>query len=131
MNGKVTIWKTAAPSELISVAAHCTLGDLLIASTALLLSLLLVGKADWPRAGSLPVAMLATAAGVAYAIFSEWLNVSLRASWAYAPAMPVVPLLNMGLAPLLQWLVIPPLSFCYATPRRASRRLPSPGKSRP
>lgn len=29
--------------------------------------------------------------------------------WAYAEAMPIVPLLGAGLSPLLQWVVLPPL----------------------
>ncbi len=109
-----TIWQTAPLSELIFVAAHCTLGDVIIATMALMLTLLLIGDATWPQAGYWRVALLTTAAGLAYTIYSEWLNVSVRASWAYAPAMPVVPLLGIGLSPLLQWLVIPPLAFWYA-----------------
>ena len=29
--------------------------------------------------------------------------------WAYAERMPVIPLLEVGLSPLLQWIVVPPL----------------------
>jgi hypothetical protein len=29
--------------------------------------------------------------------------------WAYADAMPVVPVLEVGLSPLVQWIVLPPL----------------------
>ena len=32
-----------------------------------------------------------------------------RGRWEYAEAMPRLPLLGTGLAPLLQWLLIPPL----------------------
>lgn len=34
--------------------------------------------------------------------------------WAYAPAMPVLPWLGLGLAPMLQWLVVPPLVLWFS-----------------
>lgn len=109
-----TIWATASRSELVFAVAHCTLGDIIIATIALVLSVLLLGDPRWPRAGYVRVATLTTGAGVIYTIFSEWLNLVVRASWAYAPEMPVIPLLGIGLSPLLQWLVLPPLGLWIA-----------------
>jgi len=37
-----------------------------------------------------------------------------RGSWAYTPAMPRVPPLGTGLAPLLQWLLLPTMSLVWA-----------------
>lgn len=37
----------------------------------------------------------------------EWLSTQVLHSWAYGPAMPVVPGLRVGLSPVLQWLVVP------------------------
>jgi hypothetical protein len=48
---------------------------------------------------------VAIVAGISYTTLSEWLNVSVRGSWAYAPVMPQ--LFGIGLAPILQWLVVP------------------------
>jgi hypothetical protein len=47
--------------------------------------------------------------GIAYTIFSEWLNVVVRASWDYSELMPVVSALGLhiGVSPLLQWIVVP------------------------
>lgn len=42
--------------------------------------------------------------------------------WRYAPAMPVLPLVHVGLAPLLQWLVLPPLAVWFV--RRQLSNLP-------
>jgi len=56
-------------------------------------------------------------------VFSEWLNTAVRASWAYAPSMPIVPLLGVGLAPFLQWLLLPPLVAFIAFRRQS---VPSP-----
>ena len=109
-----TIWETSSRSEIVFAAMHCALGDVIIATMALVLAVLLAGDARWPCVGHVRVAVLTTFAGVAYTVFSEWINLVVRASWAYAPAMPVLPLLGIGLSPLMQWLVIPPLGLWIA-----------------
>ncbi len=107
-----TAWSTETPAFLAFAVAHCTLGDLLIAAAALALSLLVVARERWPAEGYARVAVTATVLGVVYTAFSEWLNLVVRQSWAYSPLMPVIG--GIGLTPLLQWLVIPPLAFRFA-----------------
>jgi hypothetical protein len=103
-----TIWKMGSRSEIVFAAVHCTGGDLLIATASLVLVLPLSG-AGWPirRRTYRRVAALTVAFGVAYAVFSEWLNVVVRKSWAYSELMPIVPIVDAGLSPLLQWIVLP------------------------
>ena len=72
------------------------------------------------------MAFVTLGAGVAYTIFSEWLNLVVRQSWSYSEAMPVVPLIGVGLSPLLQWLVIPGVAMLVV---RRSRSQSSPGKA--
>ncbi len=57
--------------------------------------------------------ILTIAFGLAYTAFSEWLNVFVRASWAYSDWMPIVSIagLKIGLSPLLQWIVVPGAAF--------------------
>ena len=75
-------------------------------------SLLLRGTREWPNQGYLRVAVLTLLLGLAYTGFSEWLNVSVRESWAYSEWMPVIPITGgIGLSPLLQWVVVPSLAF--------------------
>lgn len=38
-------------------------------------------------------------------------------AWRYAPTMPIVPLLRVGLAPLTQWIVIPAILLVLIQPR--------------
>ncbi len=108
-----TIWTAGTLKEQAFAAGHCTLGDLVIAACALTLALLLVGAPRWPRQGFWPVAILTIAFGLAYTMFSEWLNVLVRASWAYSDRMPVVSIagLKIGLSPLLQWIAVPAAAF--------------------
>ena len=46
-----------------------------------------------------------------YTIFSEWLNIVIRKSWAYSDLMPVVPVISIGLSPLVQWIIVPGLAM--------------------
>ncbi|MBL8381255.1 MAG: hypothetical protein JNM79_25530 [Burkholderiales bacterium] len=87
------------------------MGDMLIAAAALLAALLVAGDARWPMTGFGRVAFLAVAAGVGYTVFSEWLNTTARGSWAYPEAMPVLPILEVGLTSVLQWVVVPCAAF--------------------
>lgn len=120
-----TLWVTDTAAEIVFAGLHCTAGDLLIALAALVTALVLLGRADWPRRGFWPVALAAGAIGLGYAVFSEWLNIEVRQAWAYRPAMPVLPVLGTGLAPLAQWVVVPGLAFlvtsrCVLDSRRSA-----------
>ncbi len=109
-----TIWYEGSTKEILSAVAHCTGGDALIASTALLGALLIAGDWRWPRARFRAVAAIAILGGLAYTVFSEWLNTEIRGSWAYTEAMPQLPLVGAGISPLAQWIVVPSIAFWWA-----------------
>lgn len=109
-----TIWYEGSPDEVVFAAVHCTGGDLLIASSALLSALIIAGNRHWPHAGFGTVGTIAVLGGFAYTVFSEWLNTEIRGRWAYTEWMPTLPLIGTGLAPLAQWLLGPPLALWWA-----------------
>ena len=113
-----TIWKTGRSGEITFAAVHCTGGDILIGTASLVLALAL-GGGGWPSASAayLRVAVLTGGFGLAYTVFSEWLNVAVRKSWGYSELMPVVPGTTVGLSPLLQWVVLPVVAFWLARRR--------------
>lgn len=115
-----TIWTDGTISEIAFAIVHCTGGDVLIALASLAGALILVGAPGWPSAGYHRVAALTLIFGAGYTVYSEWFNVSVRGSWAYAPSMPTLPPLGTGLTPLLQWIVIP--SVALGVVRRCARR---------
>ena len=110
-----TLWSTGTTGEIVFAAVHCTGGDILIAMSAFMLSLLIAG-AGWPqkRTSVQRVIVLTMIVGVGYTVFSEWLNIVVREAWAYSELMPIVPVIDAGLSPLLQWIVIPGLAFAWA-----------------
>lgn len=112
-----TLWLTGSPGEIAYAVLHCTAGDVMIASGCLLLSLVVVGRSEWPlrRFGAVAAATIFLA--LAYTVFSEWLNTEVRGAWAYRDAMPRLPGLGTGLTPVLQWIVVPLLAFRWAKPR--------------
>ena len=117
-----TIWSESIENQAFAVL-HCTLGDLMIAGLTLLATLAIAGRPTWPALSSIRIWLLLITLGMAYTVYSEWLNVNVRGSWSYAPAMPRLPIVGTGLSPLLQWLVLPTLALRMAlgrSPWRAS-----------
>lgn len=112
-----TLWQTGTPSRVAFAALHCTAGDVLIAATALLAALVVVGDTGWPGRQFVMVAATSGAIGVSYTLFSEHLNTMVRHAWAYSRLMPTLPWLGTGLVPLAQWLIIPPVALSWACRR--------------
>jgi hypothetical protein len=92
---------------LLSDRLHCTAGDAVILLRAFWLVALRWGR-SWVRiARGLPWVMF-LGLGLAYAVFSEHVNVHLAHQWAYSRWVPTYG--GIGLVPLMQWLVVPTLS---------------------
>ncbi|HEU4350514.1 MAG TPA: hypothetical protein VFR66_01435 [Burkholderiales bacterium] len=110
------LWREAEGGYIAFSILHCTLGDVLIGGISLALSLTLlrqgaVGSWRWQ-----PIAAVTVALGMAYTIFSEWMNLTVLRSWAYAESMPTISFgdARIGLTPLLQWLVVPLVALYFA-----------------
>lgn len=109
-----TLWEEGTANEIFFAIVHCTGGDLLIAMSALLGSLFLLDKDTWPKEPAISVYVVALLIGIVYTVFSEWLNVEVRQSWAYTEVMPVLPWIGTGMTPILQWIVVPTAAYYFA-----------------
>jgi hypothetical protein len=111
-----TLWRTGTWREIAFAAVHCTGGDILIGSSSLTIALLAVGSGAWPAERFRAVAALTVVLGIAYTTVSEWLNIVVRAAWAYSDLMPVLTIFgsHVGLSPLLQWMIVPFVAFAWA-----------------
>jgi hypothetical protein len=121
-----TLWQEAEPAYIAFAVLHCTVGDVLIGGSALLLALiagreLSLAQWRWSR-----IAALTALGGAAYTVFSEWMNTAVLGNWAYAAAMPTLRFagLEIGATPLVQWLVVPPLALYLAKKTRARTERP-------
>ena len=110
------VWAEGSLPYLAYVVVHCTLGDVVIGTLALLIALVAtracaVATWKWRQ-----VALFLVIPAVGYTALSEWINTIVRGSWAYSALMPVVNLggFEIGLSPLAQWLVIPPVVLWLA-----------------
>jgi hypothetical protein len=112
-----TLWATGTLRQQAFAVIHCAAGDTMIAGLSLLAALVLFACSAWPRAGAGRVFAASLAIGIGYTVFSEWLNTTVRASWTYSDLMPVVPLTGTGLAPLMQWVLVPTLAQSLAIGR--------------
>lgn len=109
-----TLWNTGTPGEIAYAVLHCTVGDVMIGIAAWGLSrLALAGRRQRPRSGWAILACFIVLT-LAYTVFSEWLNVNVTRSWAYSALMPLLPPLGTGLTPLLQWIIVPTLTWITA-----------------
>lgn len=72
---------------------------------------LVIGQRDWYLRPGIRGYAVTLLSGAFISVTIEWIAIYGAHWWAYSPRMPVVPLLNVGLAPLAQMLVLSPLIF--------------------
>lgn len=113
-----TLFSSGTSREIAFAIAHCTVGDVLIAVACFTVAAAATRRPDWPVTQPLIGGAVALFLGLSYTAASEWWNVYQAGSWSYAPAMPL--LFGVGLAPLLQWVVIPALEIAWLRRRSAA-----------
>lgn len=96
--------------EATRICLRAALGDALMSVLAYLAAAVLVRDRYWvlaPSVGAvaafLALPLAATVVIERLALAGIWME-----GWTYSALMPVVPLLGLGLSPLVQWIVLPP-----------------------
>ena len=116
--------------EGIKRCTLATVGDALIMLVCYWAVVVVARTRWWVLRPSAPQLTGFAASGVVIAVVVEHFALQSNDpnwSWRYAPSMPIVPLIGTGLAPLLQWLVLPPLVVWFVKRQLAhlgSRRGP-------
>ena len=103
------VWHQNDWGYILYGLAHCTVGDLLILLVLYEFIALLNRNRYWYADNVIFNGALFTAFGVGYTIFSEIMNVRVKGTWGYTELMPIVPVVDIGGMPLLQWVLIPPV----------------------
>ncbi len=119
---------TAPHSAVVGACLQATLGDAVIMLLAHASVAAVTRRRRWLLAPSGYEVAGFIAVGVAITAVIEWLATSGRwaQSWAYSAKMPVIPGIEIGLSPLLQWIVVPLVTLWFV--RRLSVR---PGAGKP
>jgi len=99
--------KSAEINTIVWYRFHCTLGDVLITLGSFWLVALIFKSRAWFLNPTKPKVTLFVTFGVIYTIFSEIKNVSLNKLWGYSELMPVIPYIEVGIIPLIQWMIAP------------------------
>ena len=96
---------------------HCfvaSLGDGIMVLLIVVSGWLILRKPDWfVRPGVRGYVVMITT-GLVLAVLVEWVAVHKLGRWVYAERMPTVPRLGIGLVPVAQMLILPPLIFRVA-----------------
>ena len=100
---------TAPHWDAIRFCTRASLGDAGIALAAFWAVAVAVRSRRWIRHPRVGEVLGFVAVGVAITIVFEWLATGVLGRWAYADTMPVVPIIDVGILPLLQWTLLPPL----------------------
>jgi hypothetical protein len=104
-----TVWHEGDWGYILYGLVHCTLGDLLILLVANWMVALLNRNRYWYRSNILVNGFLFTLLGLGYTIYSEIVNVSIKGNWDYTEHMPIIPVIEIGGMPFMQWVLIPPV----------------------
>lgn len=118
-----TLWNEGTTRDKVFAVLHCTAGDVVVAVGVWALAMVLAGRPGWPVEAFPRVAGLVLVSGLVYTGFSEWLNTAVRHSWAYGEWMPVIPGLELGLSPMLQWVAVPAVALAAARGGFAKARI--------
>ena len=111
--------------DAVKACSRAAAGDAVIALAAYGFVALLRQDRNWVVRGTRAATLSFTVFGVLITVAIERLALSglWVERWAYSSLMPVVPGLGVGLSPLMQWLVLPPLVLWLVRRQLASTPL--------
>lgn len=114
----------AAHWEAVKVCTRAALGDAVIMLVAYWGVAVARSSRAWVVAPGWRDVVLLSSIGVGITIVIERLALHgwWLAGWRYSAAMPVIPGLDVGLAPVLQWVVLPPLLVALVMRQLRGRR---------
>lgn len=100
--------------DLLEFAVHCivpSLGDGIILLTIFGIGLGVSRRSDWTDKPGTAGYALMLFSGFSIAVIIEWGAVYVIERWTYTNSMPRLPGLGVGLSPILQMIVLPPIIF--------------------
>jgi hypothetical protein len=96
--------------EAVKFCSWAAVGDGVLAVVAFwVVAGFAVSSRSWIRRPTVRTVAGFVLAAEAMTVAIEWLATEVWQRWSYAPDMPTLPLVGAGVAPLLQWLLLPPL----------------------
>jgi hypothetical protein len=112
----------ARHGDAVRVCTLATLGDVGIMLVSFWCVTWVGGGRRWPLRPTTKQVVGFTGLGLAATIFFEMLATQVWSLWSYSELMPVIPILEVGLIPVLMWALLPPLILWFV--RRQLREGP-------
>ena len=100
--------------DAVRLCTLATLGDVGMTLAAFWVVAWLGGGRRWLLRPTWAHVVGFTGLGLAITLVFEHLATQVWGLWSYSEAMPVIPILEVGLVPLLMWSVLPPLVIWFA-----------------
>ena len=98
----------------LEFALHCvipSLGDGLIVMLIFCVGWAVQGRSDWTDQPGWAAYALMLTTGFSVAVIVEWVGFYGLNRWSYTASMPLLPGLGIGVVPVLQILILPPVIF--------------------
>ena len=99
--------------EGIRVCLQATLGDMALVLVAFWATCIVTGARHWHARPETRAIAVWLGTGLLLTVMIEYLSTEILDRWAYAAAMPRLPLVGTGLGPLGQWIVVPMIVLWY------------------
>ena len=93
---------------------HCfvaSLGDGIMVLLIVAAGWFTLARIDWFERPGIAGYVVMLTAGFILALLVEWLGLHVLRRWEYSDRMPLMPSFRVGLAPIAQMLILPPLIF--------------------
>ena len=97
--------------EGVKRCTRATVGDVVIAVMAFSVGSLHARSRQWFVASDRRDVVVFIGVGLVATVVLEKLSTGMLNRWEYGSLMPVVPWIDVGAVPLLQWLVLPPIEL--------------------
>ncbi len=93
---------------------HCfvaSLGDGIMVLLIVVAGSIVLRQSDWFVSPGVRGYLVMITAGLFLAMLVEWGAMHILDRWEYTPSMPTLPVFHIGLVPIAQMLILPPLIF--------------------
>lgn len=100
--------------EKVKVCTLAALADAVISLMSYWMAAVVARNRAWPLNPKPAPWLTYMAVGLGLTMLGERLALGPLALWEYSAAMPLVPVIEVGISPMLQWLVLPPLVLWFA-----------------
>jgi len=106
---------TSNLNTIIWYRIHCSLGDTIILLIGFTLISLYHKGISWIHHPKVKDYLILVFIGFFYTFFSEYINVYVKHNWSYSSFMPLMPFIQVGIIPLVQWIILPPVIVFVTT----------------